>query len=350
MSEIIASTLTVSYPGDDKNDLDQGSRLSLEHHYGFTGNDVGIPFRQYPQVKARLVSSHGIISDVPEYQTSNEKEIVVFKGDRIATLKRPGATNVSIEPLAGIAFNENGDSVYPTLTFNEEKQQIESNIAFYGGCKVSYQAGYLLWFYRQNIEFRPFDQRTIRNGDTIHAFYNGNHAELDIDSSFDNKSTWLPLYRITSQIVLDPLGVWEYPLNWKSTDTANKAKTQDDPSRQQKPMGTFPGWTAYQIDPDNSFTDERTHQTAEYNAFAEIRTTTPNGIISVQEPYSSTSKTFKSLAADGYISFTVEFATKPKWEKAMNLTELQWINAYLSINQSSLYNSLLSSYPNLIKK
>lgn len=348
MNEFVAATLNVPYSPDD--DSDQGSRLSLEHHYGFTGNNVGIPFRQYPQVQAKLVSSHGLISDVPEYQTSDEKEIAVFSGTRTATLKRPCATNVSISLIAATAFDLKGNSVSPTLTFNEEKQQIESDVAFYGGARVTYQAGYLLWFYRQNIEFRPFDQRTIRNGDTIHAFYDGNHASLDIDSSFSNESVWLPLYRIATKIVLDPLGVWEYPINWRSTDSANQTKTQDDPSRQQRPMGKFPGWTTYEIDPDQSFTDERTHQIAEYNAFGQVRTITPGGIIAVQEPYNTTSRTFKSLAQDGYIQFSIQFDTKPKWEKGMYLSDLQWVNSYLSIDQDKLFNDLLSTYPNLVRK
>jgi hypothetical protein len=347
-NDFIAATLNVSYSPDDESD--QGDRLSLEHHYGFTGTNVGIPFRQYPPVQARLVSSHGIISDAPQLQTSDEKEVVVFKGGRTATLKRPGATNVTIAPISGMAFDIKGNAVSPKLTFNESKQQIESDISFYGGAKVSYQAGYLLYFYKQNIEFRDFDQRTIRNGDTIHAFYDGHHASLDIDSTFLNESVWLPLYRIVSQIVLDPLGVWEYPKNWRDTDKENKSKTQDDSSRKQKPMGTFPGWTNYQIDPDNSFTDERTHQTAEYNAFGQIRVMTPGKIISIQEPYWGTSRTFQSLSADGYIEFTIEFASKPKWAKDMKLSELQWVNAYLSIDQNRIYDELLSTYPSLIRK
>ena len=349
MSDFIAATLNVSYsPDEDSNN--SGDGLSLERHFGFTGTAKGVPFRQYPPVYAKLVSSYGTISDLPQLHSITERQVVIFSGSKAAKLKRPQVTNVVTELVGGTAFNEKGEAIIPSISFNAEKQQLESNIAFYGAVKVSFDAPFFLYFYQFNVTSNIITG-TIAYNDTIHAFYNKNHAELAMSIDYDIKNNvWLPLYTISSKIVLDEYGVWEYPKNWLDTDKENREKKQDDSSRKQRPDGEFPGWSNHKISPDNSFADERVHQTAEYDFLGRVRVSTPNEIISIQEPYWSTSQTFQSLAADGYIEFNMKFASKPKWKPSMKMDERQWIMAYLSINKDELYEELLYDYPNMKKE
>lgn len=351
MSELIVSTLTVSYdPDAEKDQWNNGEGLSLERHTGFTGLKTGIPFRQYPQCPANLVSSHGTITKTPEYRVSDETEVVVFSGSNTASLKRSVATSVQADVVSGVSFDETGKVVYPTVTYDESKNQLVSDIAFYGAVNVTYQAPYSLHFYEFETEQSVLGGTTIYS-DKIHAFYKKNHAELEMAMEFNLTSQWLPLYKVTSQIVLDELGVWEYPPNWATTDTANKTKTQDDPNRTERPEGEFPGWTTHKIDPNMSFTDDRVHQIAEYDILGRIRISTPNEIIDVQEPYWSSVITFYSLANRNppLVQFHLKWATKPTWKKSMSYSEQNWMDAFLSIDSNKIKAELEADYPNIKK-
>lgn len=350
MSESLVSTLTVSFDPDlIKDRWNNGAGLALERHIGFTGLKPGIPFRQYPQCPAKLVCSHGTISEIPELRVSDEKEVVVFSGSDTASLKRSLVTSVVVSVVSGVSFDENGDVVYPVVTYDSQKNTLVSDKKFYGAVSVSYKAPYLLYFYEFATEYDPISSATtIFGDDTIHAFYKKNHAELKMEMDFKLTSQWLPLYRVTTKIVLDELGVWEYPLNWDGVDTRNYSLKQDDPNREQRPTGVFPGWSTHEIDPDRSFTDERVHQTGEYDAMGRIRTYTPNEILSVNDPYwGQSDMSFSGLARMGLIKFSLKWATKPTWKKSMSYSEKHWFDAFLSIDAKKIREELEDDYPNI---
>lgn len=343
MSEVLASTLSVTFePGDGSHGL------LLERHIGFTGLSIGVPFRLYPPCEAKLVCAYGRISDIPESRVSDEKEVVTFSGSKTANLKKPGATNVSIEILRQVSFDENGDVIYPTVTFDTKTQQLVADQAFYGAVKVTYQCAYYLYFYLFATNDYDFGGSVLYGDDTIHAFYLKNHAELKMDNSFKKISQWLPLYTVTSKIVLDEKGVWEYPMNWESVDNTNKTLTQDNPNRADRGMGKFPGYTSYEIDPDQSFTDERVHQTGKYDYAGFVRVDMPNEILTVQEPYNN-SWSFQELGRANLVRFHLKFASKPTWKKGMSYSEMHWIQAWASIDKTAIHNELKEDYPGIVK-
>ena len=344
MSEVIASTLSVTF---DSGDGSNG--LLLERHIGFTGLAIGVPIRLYPPCEAKLVCAYGRISDLPESRVSDENEVVTFSGSKTANLKKPGATNVSIEMLRQISFDENGNVIYPTVTFDYANQQLISDKAFYGAVRVTYQCAYYLYFYLFATNDYDRGGAVLYGDDTIHAFYRKNHAELKMENSFKKVSQWLPLYTVTSNIVLDDHGVWEYPMNWEGTDQANKTKTQDDPNRAKRGKGTFPGYSDYEIDPDMSFTDERVHQTGKYDYLGFVRVDIPNEILTPQEPFSN-AYTFQQLGRMNKIRFHLKFASKPVWKKGMSYDEMHWIQAWASIDKTAIYEELKEDYPNIIKE
>lgn len=349
MTEPLVSTLTVSYASKDDS---TGSGLALERHFGFTGFKRGIPFRQYPPVPAKLVCSKGLISDIPEYRSSDEQEVVIFSGSKTATLKRPQATSVVSYLISEVAFDENGDVVYPKITFDADQNALVSNVAFYGGVNVRYQAPYLLYFYEFNTDIDPISGGvTIYGGDVIHAFYRKHHAELTMDMDFKKSQQWLPFYKVTTKIVLDDLGIWEYPKNWESADQSNYSKKQDDPSRVNRGMGLFPNWSTYAIDPDLSFTDTRVHQVGEYDVLGRVRSSIPNNILSLQEPYwsASSSSDFAHFAELELIQFNFELASRPTWKPGMKFSERAWIDAWLSIDLNEIIEDLKRDYPHIKK-
>jgi len=346
MSELITATLNVSYASENNTD---GKGLTLELHKGFTGMTVGIAFRQYPQCNAKLVCSYGTFSDFPQYQVSNEKEVVVFSGSSTANLKRPAAENVSVELIRSVAYSTEGDVVIPNVTFDSDKQQLVSDIAFYGAVHVTYQAPYLLHFYIFKTEYDPVMQQTSLFGDdVIHAFYKTQHAELKMENNFVLKEQWMPLYKITSKVVLDDLGIWEYPPSWESVDNANYSKKQDDPSRQKRPDGSFGSYSSHVIDPDMSFTDTRVHQIGEYDFVGRVKTSSPNDILGIQEPYWEHFNSFDSLARAGYLKWHLQFAQKPTWKRSMNYSEQVWMEAWASIDKDDLEEELKHDFYNLV--
>lgn len=344
MSEVIASTLAVTF---DSGDSSNG--LLLERHIGFTGFSIGVPIRLYPPCEAKLVCAYGRISDLPESRVSDEKEVVTFSGSKTAKLKKPGATNVSIEILRQVSFDENGDVVYPKVSFDAKEQQLVSDKAFYGAVKVTYQSAYYLYFYIFATNDYDFGGSVLYGDDTIHAFYKKNHAELKMDNSFKKVSQWLPLYTVTSKIVLDEKGIWEYPMNWENIDNSNRKMTQDDPNRAERGMGKFPGYTSYEIDPDMSFTDERVHQTGQYDCFGFVRVQMPNEILTPQEPY-NTSWSFQELGRANLVRFHLKFASRPTWKKGMSYSEMHWIQAWASIDKTAIHNELKEDYPRIVKE
>lgn len=353
MTEPLVSTLTVSYSSSETDSTGEtGNGLALERHFGFTGFKRGIPFRQYPPVPAKLVCSKGTIDPTPEYRSSDENEVVIFSGSKTANLKRPQATAVTYSMISDIAFNENGDVVYPVITFDADENALVSNVAFYGGVNVRYQAPYLLYFYEFKTDIDPVSNGvTFYGGDVIHAFYKKHHAELTMEMDFKRSQQWLPFYTVTTKIVLDELGIWEYPKNWETADQSNYLKKQDDPSRTNRGMGLFPDWSTYAIDPDLSFTDTRVHQIGEYDVMGRVRSSIPNNILHIQEPYwgSSNYLDFAHFASLELIQFNFELASRPTWKRGMSFSERAWIDAWLSIDLNEIIEDLKRDYPHIKK-
>ena len=317
-----------------------GNGLLLEKHTGFTGLAIGVPIRCYPDCNARFVCEYGEISEPSESRISYEKEIVAFSGGKTATLKKPSASHVSIEVLTKVCFDENGDVIQPAVIFDEVNQQLVADKAFYGAIKVSYQSPYRIVFYQFKTNNYLAGGSILYSDDTIRAYYKTNHAELKISNNFKILSDWRQLYIVETKIVRDIKGVWEYPLSWQQTDSDNKNKKQED--RDSLKSGTFGNYSAHEIDPDVSFTDSRIHQTAKYNVRGDIEVSLKD--VSVEEPYSH--MTFDQCARLGLVKFYLKFTGKPSWNYGMkdDNIEMQWIQAYLSLDRNAIINELKADY------
>ena len=345
MSNRKSTALTVEFQTELTS---QSDKIELDHHSGFTGLKRGIPFRYYGRSGVKLACSYGTISQIPELRVSDEKEVVSFSGDRTASLKRPIAVSVSCSLVAGLAFDVRGNSVHPVITWNSGKQQLESDIVFYGAADVVYQAPYELYFYEFFTAPITGGGVTLYGNDTIHAFRGKAHATLDMKMDFDIKSTWMPCFEVITKIVLDAQGTWEYPINWRGVDQENKGKNLDDASRKARPMGTFPNYTAYEIDPDNSFTDRRIHLIGTYDILGRVRTERFHEMMIPQAPYRyNSNRSFYDLAQGGLIFFSLEWAKKPDWKPGMTFDERSWAQAYLSIDKVEILNDLTRQFPGL---
>ena len=335
----ITSTLTIPFDSESTT-----TRITLERHSGFTGLKPGIPFRLYPQVDAKLICKHGTISPLPEYRYSTEKEVVAFSGSNTASLKRPLAINVELELIA-VSFDDSGNNITPSLVFDETQQLVIADKPFYGAVMATYQAPYSLYFYEFKTQFNLLNSQTTIYSDTIYGFYRTSQASLPMNITIENESEWKDLYKITSRIVKDNNGTWEYPTDWAKTDVENKGISKDSEQFKKYPDGKYPDFSNYSVDPSMAFSDNRVHLVAEYNLYGRIRLTERQA--EMYEPYVNNNLSFKQLASLGFIQFYLSKASKTQWRPSMKNTEKQWSDAFLSIDFNKILSELKYDYPNV---
>lgn len=335
----ITSTLTIPFDSESTT-----TRITLERHTGFTGLKPGIPFRLYPQVEAKLICQYGKISSLPEYRYSTEKEVVAFSGSNTASLKRPLAINIELELIA-VSFDDSGNNITPSLVFDETQQLVIADKPFYGAVMATYQAPYSLYFYEFKTQFNLLNSQTTIYSDTIYGFYRTSQASLPMDMVIGNESEWKDLYSVSSRIVKDSYGTWEYPEEWARVDAENKGISKDSEQFKLYPDGKFPDWTNYVIDPYMAFSDGRTHLVAEYNLYGRIRVKEKQTYM--YEPYSWGDLSFTQLASSGLIQFYLNRSTKVQWKPSMTGLEKQWWDAYLSIDFNKILSELKYDYPNI---
>ena len=258
----VTSQLTVTFqpPAAAPGESGPGQpRLLLTYHpcVSTTASSV-IPLRLYPPVPATLFATQGTVtranpSSGVEVVTA---EVVTFAGNDKAQPHYPGGQNFSWQSL-GATFAADGTPCDPQFHYDATTDEVVADQACYGGVTLSYQAPYQIYDYTAAGDPVLSGSTTgifLRYG-TVIAVYQGSTAQLDIAAPTNRADqSKAELYRVTSQIVLDPKGAWECPPQW--------------PTSSEHPYPDLPG--ASGPDADNSFTDERPHEIALIDTLGEL--------------------------------------------------------------------------------
>jgi hypothetical protein len=166
--------------------------------------------------------------------------------------------------------------------------------------------------------------------------------EMDISSSPD----FVEYARVVSKIVLDPQGVWEFPINWQSTYDNNRQLVGDE--RSDYPAdGTFDGYSDT-VDGGNCFVDERVHLIIEVSSFGSLKYLDFNnggdGYWAWENPYFGN--------ADYNPIYEIRFAEPPGGSKASNAEDFRhaqlfgsWREVFLKVDKKELIEKLQTEYP-----
>lgn len=319
MSDKLSAQTTVSF-----RQTQETLRLSLEYHVGPFQEGRGTPLRLYPDVPATLRATKGTVV-AGETRVEECDEIISFSGSDTATLKRPMAYAITFEST-NIAFDSEGNTVNPDLHYDGDNDKIISSIPFYGGFRVTYKANYTVLYYTPITTYTYYADGSIawyRQFGTVYAFYNGASVSMDVETTVSSSNEYMEFYRVISKIVLDQDGAHEMPPNW-----------EDNP-----PDGHYPNMsTDHDLDPDNSFTDERIHELGEANKFGSINTLRHRYSTSNLDPY-----TVGSVYTPKY---------KVKWGtvNSSGLSEDEvntWNQAFARINKDQLLIDLGKRFPGI---
>lgn len=268
----VSSSATIEFNAEPFN----GS-LTLEYHIGNFQFGKGTPVRLYPNVNAKLAATKGT-AELGETRIENVNEIVDFSGST-GSLKRPNGTNFIISPVLDISFDKQGNTVNPVVHYDSDNDQLVSDIPFYGAVSVSYDAAYKLIYYNPDLKYSLQNDGSYLLSEwgygTLYAFYEGQSAKLEMKYEEDNPTQWMEFYRVVSDIVLDPDGSWEKPPNW-----------DDNPKDGSFPVGD------HDIDPDNSFTDERLHEIGDVSKIGQVASFWRRFYAPLLDPYKTAGTSF----------------------------------------------------------
>lgn len=293
MSDIIVSTLNASFSSDDKlGDNAGNNKIILQQMTEYADYFGRIWARCFPSSGVSFTASVGTV-EIGEVRVQTVSEGLKFSNSSSAPLKYPGATNVVIDSTNSVLMMKSVDNYgntiikpaigvtlhYDTETASViakrsgyEEDYILKPVNIYGACFVSYSVSYLMLYYKPGMIRTPFADGSSAFSfmvGTLFGYNNYDVASLNMKLLLDSSKQWVEFARITSKIVLDAKGVWEFPPNWESTYQNNKEKVGD--AREDYPApGVFEGYS-YEIDQYNSFVDTRVHLIIEVNTIGTLR-------------------------------------------------------------------------------
>lgn len=294
----------------------------------------------------------GEIRDIPGIQ----RETLKFTNSNSASIKYPNATILSMT-LLGTAVKrvknnydewEIQDS-YPEFTFKDQTVLASEN--FYGACMVDYTAQCKVLYYTPsyNIQSQTLGSYSITTTvGSIFALKDDLVEVLDVQLDLKSTKDRVEFARVSSKIVLDSRGAWEFPDSWNSTYTSNKKKDPDQRSAYN--IGTFTGYS-YQIDPDESFTDTRVHMIIYVDSSGHLTYEDYNnggdGYWAWYNPY------FGSSNYDPVYELT--WSTAPGGEKASSAEAFQydlnhttWRDVFLKVDKNKIKEDMTKAFPNIV--
>lgn len=297
--------------------------LTLETHIGNFQFGRGIPVRLYPDVPAKLAATKGTAT-LGESRVEAVNEIVAFSG-KTAGLKRPRGNGFTIAPSTDIAFDFDGKSVDPVVHYDSDADELVANIPFHGAVAVSYSAPYRLIYYVAELSYAAQADGSLLLSEwgygTLYAFYRGESASIELTLEEDNPTQWREVYRVVSDIVLDPEGAWEKPPGW-----------DENPK-----VGTFPVGD-HKIDPDNAFTDERLHQIGDVSRIGQVGTIWRRFNSPLLDPYKTAG-----------LSFTPKYYLR--WAALPSAAEDPdgiWRAAFGRVDKAAVLADLKTQYPGIV--
>lgn len=345
--ELITTTLSVSYA---KSTSDLQPVVILEQMTERFSPEAELWFRLYP-TDANFTASVGTLR-LGEVREEHLYEVINFSNSKTGKLKRPGAYDIKISPINVMMRQEvdaNGKLTVvrflQEVKYNSITEQLESEVPFYGAITVEYKTLFRILYYKPDFISVPYagggiSALTIYIG-TLFAWKNLTVTTLSVNLSSDkDEKDYEELYRVTSKIVLDPEGVWEYPQNWLSTFEQNKDLPQGSSQRKKYDEGKFDGFTGHTIDPDISLTDDRLHKIGKYNFMGQVfhQMLKPNSRYEYYDPY---------LFDDSYTPKYTLTWTKPKWEVDMPYQKRLFFEAFWRIDHEGIFVELEKEFPGL---
>lgn len=293
-------------------------------------------------------------------------ETLKFSGSSSVSLKYPGVVTADLTPfvLMEKVTDNHGDTEIRlasgvTLYYDAEENSVvarssasgvDAKLVIYGACKVEYETTY------QMVYYIPQSTRILTGGivwgvGSLFAYNNKVVEVLDLELDIKTTPDWVEYARVTSKIVLDPVGTWEFPNNWKSTYNANRNEPNPNKRTEIKDMGVFEGFNGYEIDPDRSFVDTRVHCIVYANAYGDLRYEDFNnggdGYWAWYTPY------FGISTYDP--DYELEYVAPPGGEKASSAEDFQydlnhrtWRDAFLDVDKEAMKEKLRKQYPGCI--
>ncbi len=298
------------------------SELILEYHVGPHQQGRGIPLRLYPAVPAILRATRGTLES-GETRVEDVDEIVKFTGSATARLKRPAAYQIAFYDLS-VAYSLTGEVILPVLHYDADQDEIVADQPFYGGIRVTYRSNYNVLYYNPTVTYTYYADGSIGSYTqygTAYAFYQNKAAIMDVDVTIQNKERYQEYYRIVSTIVLDADGAHEMPPNWP-TD------------------GAYPYFSSdYDLDPDNSLTEDRIHEVGFVDNIGIINNLLNRYYVSILPPYAQSGLTYHPV-------YHIKYAQPNVNGLDSNETQM-WQQAFASVNRTELFDDLSDKYDGL---
>lgn len=179
-----------------------------------TAAEQAIGLKLIPDVDAVLASSNGT---------------VVFHERGLFEVVKPQLKTIQftefIESLSDtcdvlFAVNKQGNPAPVTLTYDEVNKRFIPSEPFFGLVRIGqYTTGYSVVKY---VPEKIFDLLTgvyVYHWGSVAAIYNNTMALWTIETpeGLSKGNEEFEVYRITSQVLVNSLGAWEYPLGWPDT-------------------------------------------------------------------------------------------------------------------------------------
>jgi hypothetical protein len=314
----------------------------------------------YSSIPAEYIASVGTATGAEMRSRYIWGEGVTFSDSRTATLKYPNATGVTFDLTRSVFMRKNTNRlgrvtfsrVYPAITYDSDNDVLISDQSVYGVCSVSYSAPYQVVHYIPQFTQTTTGAAGVYGGifglGSIFAYNEQAVEVLEMELDITSPKDWMEYCRVTSKIVLDPQGVWEFPPNWESTYRSNKNKIGDERSDYTED-GYFPA-LPYSIDANNCFVDTRVHLIIEVSSTGTLRYTDFNnsgvGYIDWEAPYFGT--------ANYQPQYIINFVTPPgggaQASSAQDFLDGQnpriwnWRKIFLNVDKTKVLEGILEIY------
>lgn len=377
MSETLVATLNVSFDTDDDGVGDKAgqNKITLQQVTKALDNNGELWASCFPSRGVSFTASVGTVR-VGETRIAQKKQSVKFSDSSSVSLELSGATNVEIDHTRSVLMKKVKDNygktrIMPasdvTVRYDQETNSIIAEsyrndlnqmvglhqVKIYGVCAVSYEAEYSMLYYKPYIEapYGGYYGMAFSVG-TIFGYNEYDVATLEMELDLNIKSDYVEFARVTSKIVLDAKGTWEFPPNWKTTFNNNREKVGEQ--RDDYPEdGEFPDHPqAGTIDASNSFVDTRVHHIVKINSIGAL----------IHEDFNNGGDDywawFNPYFGDSTYDpdYEIVYADPPGGKKASSAKEFKsdqynttWRDVFLSVNKAELEADLQDWYPGASK-
>jgi hypothetical protein len=339
------ATLTVSYDPSAFSDEAGQSKITLQQMTTRFDGEGFLYARCFPSDGVSFKASAGSVTTAEAIQQS-VNEGLKFSNSSRSALKFAGASNVAITPFilmkkvkdqqGNVQIVEASDV---RLRYDQETNEVVAesgvgdeikSIAIYGACFVTYHATYRVLNYKPGMVKYPRGGVLFQIG-TIFGYNNQDVATLDMELDLSSAPDWIEYARVTSKVVLDAEGTHEAPIGWPEN-------TQHDNGKE--------------LDPDNSFTDERLHCIVHINTAGRLR----------YEDFSNGGSDYWAWFDPkfGYSTWDPEYQLKlsdpPGGTKAnsaedfkYDLNNRTWRDVFLDVDKDEVLEKLNLEYPGIIE-